>query len=77
MASVKFAKGSVEWYMFQDYWKLCQKFWIPENSDKYWDDVVKESREFLQKYEDITFSVNLIIALVDNLESRIKQEDKK
>lgn len=77
MASVKFVKGSPEWYMFQDYWKLCQKFWIPENNDKYWDDVVKESREFLQKYENITFSINLIIALLDNLESRIKQEDKK
>ena len=77
MASVKFAKDSPEWYMFQDYWKLCQKFWIPEKSENYWDDTINGIREFMKKYSNITLASGLAIALVDDLENRIKQEDNK
>lgn len=74
MASVKFEKGSREWYMFQDYWKLCQKFWIPENNDKYWDDMVKESREFMKKYEDVKLSRMLSPAFIEYLEEISRNE---
>lgn len=76
MSSVKFQKGSPEWYMFQDYWKLCQKFWIPEKNDNYWDNMVNETREFMKKYEDIALASGLAIALIDDLENRMKQEYK-
>lgn len=72
MSSVKFQKGSPEWYMFQDYWKLCQKFWIPEKNDNYWENMVNETREFMKKYEDITLASGLAIALIDDLENRMK-----
>lgn len=72
MASVKFEKGSREWYMFQDYWKLCQKYWIPEDNDKYWDDIVKESGDFMKKYRDIRLSKELALILIDNLEKLIR-----
>lgn len=74
MASVKFEKGSREWYMFQEYWKLCQKFWIPETYNKYWDDMVKESKEFGEKYEDVKLSKMLMLALIECLEDISKNE---
>jgi hypothetical protein len=36
MAAKKFLKGSEEWMMFMDFWKLCQDFWEPEDNQDYW-----------------------------------------
>ena len=67
MARVKFEKNSCEWYMFQDYWKLCQKFWIPENSNEYWDAVIKETNDFYKKYKDIELAKNISLAFFNTL----------
>ena len=45
MASAKFNKGSEEWMMFTDFWNLCQKYWIVENTDEYWDSLVDCTNE--------------------------------
>ena len=42
----KFAKGSSEWMMFMDYWALCQKYWKPEKTDEWWDEVIREITRF-------------------------------
>lgn len=47
MASKKFAKGSDEWMMFMDFWNLCQKFWISEDTDEYYEQLIKENNFFL------------------------------
>ena len=31
MASTIFPKGSDEWMMFQDFYKICQRYWLPED----------------------------------------------
>ena len=46
MASKKFAKGSDEWMMFMDFWNLCQKFWISEDTDEYYEQLIKENNFF-------------------------------
>ena len=73
MASVKFEKGSCEWYMFQDYWKLCQKFWNPEDNDKYWEAVVSETNNFYEKHKDVMLSKEIMLALIDCLEKKNKE----
>lgn len=35
MAAKKIVSGSEEFQMFQDFWKVCQEFWIAEDSDEY------------------------------------------
>lgn len=74
MASVKFEKGSSEWYMFQEYWKLCQKFWIPEDNDDYWEEVVKETDDFYKKYKNIILTKGIVLALVECLEKSYKKK---
>ncbi len=74
MAGVKFQKGSPEWYMFQDYWKLCQKYWIPESSDEYWDQMNVEISGFMGKYEDIALARELGSVLVTTLDSQYRKE---
>ncbi len=73
MASVRFEKGSKEWLMFQDYWKLCQEFWGIEENDEYWDTAVRETSEFYKKYKDVVLSKYLAIAFSDSLAERNKK----
>ena len=44
-------KGSEEWEMFQDYWKLCKEVWLPEENDEYWKMVADQAEEFHKKYK--------------------------
>ena len=41
MGSVKLLKGSEEFEMFQDYWKMMQSVWSVENTKEYWEKVVE------------------------------------
>lgn len=79
MASVKFQKDSQEWHMFQDYWNLCQKYWIPESKDSenynsWWKDyVIKEADEFVRKHNNHPFAAYLVVALMNYLEEKTKE----
>ena len=68
MAEVKFAKGSEEWQMFMDYWALCQKYWEPEKSDEWWDEVISEIDNFAKKYGSTVFVRGLCMSLINKLE---------
>lgn len=68
MAEVKFARGSEEWKMFMDFWALCQKYWNPEKSDKWWDKALKEIDNFAKKYGSTVFVRGLCMALINELE---------
>ena len=74
MAEQRFNKGSEEWMMFMNYWKLCQKFWIVEKKDDYWDSLKDETNEFYEKYKNITLSKYLFVALVNSLEEIYRKE---
>lgn len=71
---MKFEKGSQEWCMFRDYWAICQKFWIPEDNDEYWESVVRETDEFYKKYKDIILAKGIILQFVNCLEQKIKRK---
>ena len=75
MAEVKFKKGSEEWQMFMDFWALCQKYWEPEDSDSYWEDIIKDTDNFYKKY-NTDFSKSLALSLVDYAESRNSNHEK-
>ena len=68
MAEVKFAKGSEEWQMFMDYWELCQKYWKPEKTDEWWDEVIREIDNFAKKYGSTVFVRGLCMSLINKLE---------
>ena len=64
---VKFEKGSEPYTMFNDYYKLMQKYWGVESSENYWSDLVKDAEKFAKKYENIPCGVKLGVALVTGL----------
>ena len=46
MAEQRFVKGTEEYVMFNDFWKLCQSFWIPEDTEEYWKKLKCEQERF-------------------------------
>lgn len=73
MASKKFNRGSEEWMMFNDFWNLCQKYWIVEDSDEYWESVIRSANDFQKKYNHIFLSRRLALAFVDSMEDVFKK----
>ena len=66
-----FTKESKEREMFGAFWDMCQKYWIPEDNDEYWNAVVKASDEFNDKYKDLhPMVVQLTVAFVKGLEDK-------
>ena len=63
--------------MFRDYWNLCQKFWIPEDSEEYWNLVLKESIEFKKKYESLPLANEIRLVLLEHLFREAKKEVKE
>ena len=74
MAEQKFPKGSDEWFMFTTFWNLCQAYWIPENTEKYWQNVIDDCNKFYETFKDIGFSKQLAMSLIEFLEEKAKQE---
>ena len=68
----KFAKGSSEWMMFMDYWALCQKYWEPEESDSYWENLIDATDDFYKKY-NTDFAKSLALTLVNELERKSRK----
>ncbi len=51
MAETKFIKGSLEFDLFQDYWKMIQKYYITEETEAYWKAVCDDIGNFSKRYE--------------------------
>ena len=73
MASKKFNKGSEEWMMFNDFWNLCQKYWIAEDTDEYWESVISSTNGCCKKYDHILLSRRLALAFIDAMEDVFKE----
>ena len=83
MASTIFPKGSDEWMMFQDFYKICQRYWLPEdfNDESYWENgMMKEMDDFFKKYkgkECEDFVRRLALLLPDAMAEKRKRMEKK
>ena len=75
MAGFKFQKGTEEWLMFMDYWNLCQRHWVVEKADDYWEQLIQEANAFIAKYENIELAKNLALALVNTQEQILKERN--
>ena len=72
MASAKFNKGSEEWMMFMDFYALSQKHWIPEDEHSFWESVISDTNDFVEKYKSIPLSEELGLSFLKSLEKQIK-----
>lgn len=74
MASYKFEKGSPEQEAFFEFWNICQKYWIPENSDEYWQAFIEEHKRFFDKFGHNKLARGAMNSLVIYLENKLKED---
>lgn len=75
MSAIKLQKGTEEFEMFRDYWKILEENWGFEDSEAYWNKVIEDTDAFYRKYET-EFSKELVLALINELERKAKDENK-
>lgn len=51
MACKTFGKDSKERQFFVDLWEFCQKYWIAEDTELYWDSIRLDIEKFLKKHD--------------------------
>ena len=73
MSAIKLQKGTEEFEMFRDYWKMLEENWGVEDSDAYWDKVIGDTDAFYRKY-GTEFSKELALALINELERKARNE---
>lgn len=76
MATVKFEKDSLEWKMLNDFWQLMQNFYVPEDSDAYWEEQIKATDEFMKAYKVHPMARRLAISFHNYLEEKYKENKK-
>ena len=80
MAEYKFLKGSKEREAFNDIYTICQGFWIPEDKDEYWENVVSETDRLAEKYNNTSaqlFVNTFLSSFIAYLETKSKEENNE
>ena len=64
-------KDDMDWQMFADYYKIYQDFYIPEASEKYWQELAEVSAKFANKYKT-KYAFDLMALYLDSRELMFK-----
>ena len=67
----KLTKADADFQMFSDYYKIYQDFYVPEDNDSYWQELVRAVDEFYEKYKT-KLAKDLAIAYLDSREEFYK-----
>lgn len=62
--------------MFTTTWRFYKKYADVKDSDEYWEAVVNESSAISKKYGECKFIINLVLAVITELE-RVYKEMKE
>lgn len=73
MASKRVLKGSEEYMMFGEFWRLYQEFYFPENNQEYWDCLVAKTNIFYENYNKFPIARYMVSILIDCLEDSAKK----
>lgn len=56
-----FEKEGRERQFFAEFYKICQKYWVPEDNDDYWKAAIEATDKLSDEYGDIHPAVNEMI----------------
>lgn len=69
----QFAKDSTEMQMIRDFFGIIQKYWIPEDTEAYWQGLIDDSNAFIEKFRHTCpLSRKLIVAFNNQQEEVMK-----
>ena len=60
----------LEYSILSDVWKFYKENYKVETTQEYWNEVLKQSKELLNKYENNELCKDLLVALICDLERK-------
>ena len=67
----EFKKGSLERAFFSEFYELCEKYWVPEDSDDYWKSMIRDTESLNEKYKELQpLSKEIIVGFVCGLTAK-------
>lgn len=73
MAKADFKRGTEEFMMFADFYNLCKQFWYPEDTERYWEELMEEFEKFYRKYNSV-YARHLALGMLEALEEINKEK---
>jgi len=70
MASVKNKDIPEEYEFFGEYFTFRKKFYTPEISQDYWNALINDANELIEKYNRNDYLGGLVLTCIDDLEHR-------
>lgn len=61
------------WNLYKDVWDFHKKYADVKNTDDYYSALAEESSGIVKKYENHKFAVDLLLAVVNELERKCKE----
>ena len=58
-----------------DFWNICKKFWVIDDSEEYWKELISSLDAFVKKYNYDFFAKKLALSFSDYLD--YKNENKE
>ena len=76
---VSLGKGTNEFCFMADFYKLMSDFYVPDNTDYYFEQLLAASNEVLEKYKDCDFYLfaKALVLTFNVYVSDVKFKDKK
>ena len=75
----KLDKSAKEFAMMQEFWRIWQEYYIPEDNEDYWKKLVEEADAFTRKYNETLerslqggTASHLMMAVLTDIEQRFK-----
>lgn len=66
-------RGTEEFELFGDYFKICKKYWQVESTDEYWEHLIDDCNEFCEKYKDYALAREIARAFCNAQEKNLKE----
>lgn len=59
-----------------EYWEIVKRYWIVEDTDEWWEEVIGVCDQCYKKYND-PFVRKMVVAFIDYLEEKRNEERRK
>lgn len=67
-------KTDEEFSILQEFWKILQDFYEPEDSDEYWNKLLDTTIKFEREHPDNLLCMQLILLILNYLEKKMKKD---
>ena len=70
-----FSKDSAEMLMFRDSYNIIQQYWVPENTEEYWQGLIDESNAFIERFRHTCPLSRKLIVAFNNQQEEVMRND--